>query len=376
MMTHTHSGARRAEDSQTDTYTLFQTRILEWFEHHGRKSLPWQRVGDPYLIWVAEIMLQQTRVETVIPYYQKFIARFPNIESLAHADLDELLYYWAGLGYYARARNLLAAAEKIAVQYAGEFPTSFEKVFALPGIGRSTAGAILAFAWGMRHPILDGNVKRVLTRYYAISGYPGGSKVQARLWEVADRLTPAVRVGDYTQAMMDLGATVCVRTKPLCESCPLAADCIAFRQGNQTSFPEAKPHARPRPRKSTIMLVVKNHRDELLMIKRPPSGIWGGLWSLPEYPEVKSLTKIDKRAIEAWFSQQYGLVIKTGQSLPTLQHSFSHFDYDILPLLATYVSTSPQIMDVDSYSWYSQPSSTPIGLPVAVTRILNTLSNI
>ena len=232
-------------------------------------------------------MLQQTQVSTVIPYYRKFIARFPDLAALESCDPDELLHYWSGLGYYARARNLHAAAKKIVEQHHGKFPDEFDQVLALPGIGRSTAAAILAFAHGQRHAILDGNVKRVLTRYYAIEGYAGSREVEARLWKIAERLTPNSRVADYTQAFMDLGATVCLRTKPLCAGCPLAADCRAHRHGDPTAFPRRKPKA-ARPRKAVTMLIVKNARSELLLVKRPPSGIWGGLWSLPEYTDALS----------------------------------------------------------------------------------------
>ena len=365
----------------------FAARLLRWFEHHGRKSLPWQRNRDPYRIWVAEIMLQQTQVSTVIPYYRKFIARFPDLAALESCDPDELLHYWSGLGYYARARNLHAAAKKIVEQHHGKFPDEFDQVLALPGIGRSTAAAILAFAHGQRHAILDGNVKRVLTRYYAIEGYAGSWEVEARLWKIAERLTPNSRVADYTQAFMDLGATVCLRTKPLCAGCPLAADCRAHRRGDPTAFPRRKPKA-ARPRKAVTMLIVKNARSELLLVKRPPSGIWGGLWSLPEYTDAlpaprkkRSVKKqpmgkspverpaIEKQAIEEWCEQQFGLIIKTGEPLPPMWHSFTHFDLDILPLPATCTQTGDRIMDAGQYLWYNPLSPAQIGLPAAVKRI-------
>ena len=377
-------------------------RLLGWFDHHGRKSLPWQQHvdphrRDPYGIWVAEIMLQQTQVSTVIPYYRKFMARFPDIATLAHCDTDALLHCWSGLGYYARARNLQAAARQIVARHGGRFPDRFEEVLALPGIGRSTAGAILAFAFEQRHPVLDGNIRRVLTRYYAIAavgGRVGGGKVEARLWEIADRLTPETRVADYNQALMDLGATVCRPTKPRCACCPLGSDCAALARGDPTAFPQPKPKTH-RPRKSVTMLVVKNRRGAWLLVKRPPSGIWGGLWSLPEYadgdsplgdtpmkkPPVKKRS-IEKQAIEKWFEQQFGLVIAAGQPLPPVRHSFTHFDLDIRPLPATLTQpgtqssgqsdsqSSGRIMDAGQYLWYNSASPAEVGLPTAVKRIL------
>lgn len=372
----------------------FQSRILDWFDHHGRKSLPWQQRNkkkrDPYAIWVAEIMLQQTRVSTVIPYYLKFMARFPNIKSLASCESDELLHYWSGLGYYARARNLHAAAKKIVTQHANRFPDCFDDVVALPGIGRSTAGAILAFAWGQRHPILDGNVKRVLTRYYAIAGHPSTRKVELKLWEIAEQLTPTMRIGDYTQAMMDLGSGVCTRTKPLCESCPLATDCQAYQggSGNPTAFPQPRLKPKPaRPKKSAVMLLIKNRNAELLLVKRPPLGIWGGLWAFPEYPNTaeaasakptkkrshstkQTIAAAENQAIIVWCEQQFGLAVELGEALPRLKHSFTHFDLDILPLPAVVTKTNTRVMDSEQHLWYNQSSPAQIGLPKAVNRIL------
>lgn len=349
-------------------------RLLGWFDHHGRKFLPWQQSRDPYGIWVAEIMLQQTQVSTVIPYYRRFMARFPDVAALARCDADALLHCWSGLGYYARARNLRAAAREIVARHGGRFPDRFEEVLALPGIGRSTAGAILAFAFGQRHPILDGNVRRVLARYYAIAGAGGkAGKVEARLWEIADRLTPEARVADYNQALMDLGATVCRRAKPLCARCPLESDCAALGRGDPTAFPQAKPKT-PRPRKSVTMLVVKNRRGSWLLVKRPPSGIWGGLWSLPEYADGDSppveKRRIEKQSIEKWFEQQFGFVIAAGQPLPPVRHSFTHFDLDIRPLPATLTQPGNRIMDAGQYLWYNSSSPAQVGLPTAVKRIL------
>jgi len=360
-------------------------RLLRWYDRHGRKSLPWRRARDPYPrdpypIWVAEIMLQQTQVGTVIPYYRRFMARFPDLAALARCDADELLHYWSGLGYYARARNLHAAARQIADLHGGRFPARFDQVLALPGIGRSTAGAILAFAFGQRHPILDGNVKRVLSRYCAVKGYPGAARVQRRLWQIAERLTPKERVADYTQALMDLGATVCVHAKPLCTICPLAADCRARQMGKPAAFPEPKPKpASARPRKAVTMLIVRNRRAELLLVKRPPSGIWGGLWSLPEYehrarPAPAQMTPAQRRCIEQWCERQLGVAVKTGEALPVMTHSFTHFDLDILPLPARCTGGGGSVMDARQYLWYNPSSPAQIGVPAAVKRILGLLN--
>lgn len=361
----------------------FSRRLLRWFDRHGRKSLPWRR-RDPFEIWISEIMLQQTRVSTVIPYYRRFLARFPDIATLARSAEDDVLHHWSGLGYYARARNLHAAAKRIVAHHAGRFPDRFDQVLALPGIGRSTAGAILAFAWGRRYPILDGNVVRVLTRYYAIADDPAERKVKAQLWEIADRLTPVRRVGDYTQALMDLGATVCRRAKPLCADCPLAADCRAFRQGrgDPAAFPRRKPKA-ARPRRAVVMLVIGNHHSHhsrWLLVKRPPSGIWGGLWSLPEYAGAPPPgEQLQKRAVAQWCRQEFGLAVEVGEPLPIVRHSFTHFDLDILPLPAVCARTGEwdeggegggRIMDSAAHLWYNPTSPAPVGLPVVVNRIL------
>ena len=356
-------GHNMTQGSRTFSRAEFAGRLLNWYDRHGRKSLPWQQSRDPYPIWVAEIMLQQTQVKTVIPYYRPFIARFPDITALAQSSPDALLHCWSGLGYYARARNLRRAARQIIARHGGRFPERFEEVLALPGIGRSTAGAILAFAFGQRHGILDGNVKRVLTRYYAVPGYPGAGKPQARLWEIVDQLTPEARVAHYNQAMMDLGASVCLRAKPLCAGCPLAGGCEALRLGRPTAFPEPKPKTH-RPRKSVTMLAVKNRRSEWLLVRRPPSGIWGGLWSLPEYADGQ------KPPVEQWFEQQFGFAIQTGEPLAPLRHAFTHFDLDIRPLPAVATHTGERVMDAGEYLWYNPSSPAQVGLPAAVKRIL------
>ncbi|MBD3609161.1 MAG: A/G-specific adenine glycosylase, partial [Gammaproteobacteria bacterium] len=261
----------------------FAERLLVWFDQHGRKELPWKS-SDPYRVWISEIMLQQTQVTTVIPYFERFITRFPDIATLAMAKQDEVLHLWTGLGYYARARNLHKAAQIIQQQYQGRFPEDFDQVIALPGIGRSTAGAILAQAMEQRHAILDGNVKRLLSRLYVIEGWPGEKQTENKLWQLAEELTPRQRIADYTQAVMDIGATLCKRSKPDCDHCPFHNHCQARRQGRQAELPHRKPK-KDKPVKRCHMLILQDAQGHVLLQQRPPSGIWGGLWSLPECPE-------------------------------------------------------------------------------------------
>src|SRR5689334_18575699 len=261
-------------------------RLLAWHAKAGRHDLPWQKdlrkEGSAYRVWVSEIMLQQTQVSTVIPYFERFLQRFPDAISLANAPPDEVLHLWTGLGYYARARNLHRAAQVIRDEHAGAFPTELDAVMALPGIGRSTAGAILAISTGQRHSILDGNVKRVLSRYYAIDGAPDENATIDELWRLADANTPAENVAVYTQAIMDLGATLCTRSRPRCDDCPIASDCRARLQGRQGELPAAKKRRALRKQKHAVMLVARRDQ-EVLLVQRPPSGIWGGLWCLPEF---------------------------------------------------------------------------------------------
>lgn len=254
--------------------STFSSRIIQWYNAHGRKHLPWQQDKTPYKVWISEIMLQQTQVATVIPYYEKFMARFPDAVSLANAEADEVLHYWTGLGYYARARNLHRAAQIIRDQLNGQFPTDFEQVLALPGIGRSTAGAVLSLSLGQHHAILDGNVKRVLARHGAIAGWPGEKAVETQLWQLTEQLTPRDEIEKYNQAMMDIGATICTRSKPSCEHCPVALDCRAQRQGRQTEYPGKKPK-KTIPARNAFMVLLR-HSDTVLLNKRPPAGIWEG----------------------------------------------------------------------------------------------------
>ena len=340
---------------------VFSWRVLHWYAEKGRRDLPWQYNTTPYRVWVSEIMLQQTQVATVIPYYRRFMKRFPDIPALAAAGIDQVLHLWTGLGYYARARNLHAAAVIIRDRHAGQFPETFDEVLALPGIGRSTAGAILALARGQRHAILDGNVKRVLARFHAIEGWPGKSEVLQRLWELAERHTPKRQVADYTQAMMDLGATVCTRGRPDCEGCPLAADCLARQASRQREYPSPRPR-KALPIRRTRMLLLYNDRHEVLLEQRPSSGIWGGLWSLPELA--------GDEGVEDWCSGRLGLPVQVTGEWPVVQHTFSHFRLEMRPVLARAAETSAAVRDATGWLWYKPGAGQERGFAAPVAQLL------
>ena len=339
----------------------FAQRVLTWFDAHGRHDLPWQRPATPYRVWVSEVMLQQTQVATVIPYFERFMARFPDVASLAAAEVDAVLHLWSGLGYYARARNLHRAARMIMTEHGGTFPTRFEAVHALPGVGRSTAGAIMSLALGQRYPILDGNVKRVLARHAALPGWPGQAAVEKRLWALSDSFTPATRAGAYNQAMMDLGATVCTRTRPACERCPVAADCAAYAAGNPTDYPHRKPK-RERPQRQVTMLLLERE-GELLLERRPPSGIWGGLWSLPECGPGDDW--------RAYCEHRYGVKPVAHRRWEVLTHTFSHFQLHITPLHARVTATGAAAMEPGDTVWYNSRAPLTRGLPAPTQRLLD-----
>jgi A/G-specific adenine glycosylase len=343
--------------------TVFSDRVLAWFERNGRKDLPWQREPTLYRVWVSEIMLQQTQVATVVPYFQRFMQSFADIGSLANASIDDVLLHWSGLGYYARARNLHKTATILRDEYAGQFPTDIGQLIELPGIGRSTAGAILALATGQRHSILDGNVKRVLARYRAIEGWPGRTEVASQLWTLADTHTPHSNVAAYTQAMMDLGATVCTRTRPGCPLCPLRDDCEANLQGTQALYPGRKPRS-TRPLRQTCMLLA--HFDGAVFLeKRPPSGIWGGLWSLPEV--------VDTALIADWCNERLSAKADTLTEWPLLRHSFSHYDLDIRPVVVRLQGASAKVSDPAAGRWIPFSESAGVGLAAAVRKLVDTL---
>ncbi|NQV69849.1 MAG: A/G-specific adenine glycosylase [Pseudohongiella sp.] len=350
--------------------TLFNNRVLKWFDQHGRHDLPWQIEPSPFRVWVSEIMLQQTQVNTVIPYYQRFMQRFPTVEALAEAETDQVLHLWTGLGYYARARNLHKTAQLIASQYKGEFPHSVEQLKQLPGIGQSTAGAIAALSMHIKAPILDGNVKRVLTRFHAIEGWPEQSKVKSQLWILAEALLPKHQIAKYTQAMMDLGATVCTRSKPRCSDCPLHRDCEAFKQDLIASIP-GKKASKTLPVKSVTLFILQNEAGEILLEKRPPSGIWGSLWSLPEGLPTGS------NETEAAGSSHLPVRVKGEKpvELDKIRHTFSHFHLDITPMHLGFASNSNAVMDSQSWLWYPLDHSLEVGLAAPVKKLLSQLAN-
>jgi A/G-specific adenine glycosylase len=341
----------------------FSEKVLDWFDEHGRKSLPWQQDITPYKVWVSEIMLQQTQVKTVIPYFQRFMQDFPTVTDLANAPIDTVLHHWTGLGYYARARNLHKAAQHIAQHYNGEFPTDFDDVVSLPGIGRSTAGAILSIACGQSHPILDGNVKRVLARYFAIDGWPGKKPVENELWEKAHSIMTEERTGHYTQAMMDMGATLCTRSKPKCDSCPLQTDCIAYAAGKQLDYPGKKPK-KTLPVRQTTLLVLR-HMNRIWLQQRPMTGLWGGLWGFYEAEDIQGL----QPWLEKWTEDS------ELQELMSFRHTFSHFHLDIT--VVSHELNQPPTAQVNEKNegWFALNENNSIGLAAPTKRIIDELRN-
>ena len=341
----------------------FAARVIAWQRIHGRTGLPWQG-RDPYRVWVSEIMLQQTQVRTVVPYYERFLARFPDLASLARAPLDDVMRSWAGLGYYSRARNLHACAQQVVRDFGGSFPRTAEAIAELPGIGRSTAGAILALSRGARWPILDGNARRVLARYFGVAGERGERVCEARLWELAERCTPQSRIADYTQAIMDFGATVCVRRRPLCAQCPLRAGCIARRTARQHELPAPRRPA-VRPRRRAFMVVALEGPGKVLLERRPESGVWGGLWCLPEF--------ITASAATAFIRGTLG-VLEGVTPLAALEHAFTHFDLTITPLLVQ-CTGSTRLVEEGRSLWYNLSEPARIGLPAPISTLLTQLAD-
>jgi A/G-specific adenine glycosylase len=336
-------------------------RLLAWHAKAGRHDLPWQRDISAYRVWVSEIMLQQTQVSTVIPYFERFMQRFPDVVTLANAPADEVLHLWTGLGYYARARNLHRAAQRIRDEHRGVFPSDLDAVMALPGIGRSTAGAILAISTGQRHPILDGNVKRVLSRFYAIDGAPDDNATLEELWRLADDNTPTGNVAVYTQAVMDLGATLCTRSKPRCDDCPIASDCRARIEGRQGELPAAKRKRAARKQKHAVMLVARRDQ-QVLLVQRPPSGIWGGLWCLPEFEHRDAAEQYAATLADAKLARA---------PLPDIAHSFTHFDLVITPVVAK--CRGDACVRDGTTLWYDLTQPARVGLPAPIKTLLGTL---
>lgn len=364
-----NSGTRKTLSEQPVDKPDFAARVLAWFDLHGRKNLPWQKNPSPYRVWVSEIMLQQTQVATVLDYYQRFMARFPDIHALAAAPIDDVLHLWTGLGYYARARNLHRAAQCIVADHGGNFPQTVDALASLPGIGRSTAGAIVALAHNQRATILDGNVKRVLARFHAVGGSKDSATVLKILWQHADTATPTLRVRDYTQAMMDLGATLCTRRKPHCNCCPLANNCLAYVQGNPQNYPERKI-AKKQPVRSTIMLLLRDAQGRVLLERRPPAGLWGGLWTFPQCDNDSGVENV----LATQNLREHARAL-----LPAFRHTFTHFHLDITPLLVDvrhdrHDRRGNVVREPDATVWVAPAMPGTLGLAAPVVKLLKTLA--
>jgi len=359
--------ATRAKAGTAASRTGFSTRLLDWFDAHGRHDLPWQHPRTPYRVWLSEIMLQQTQVATVIPYFERFLAALPDLRALAAADPDRVLALWSGLGYYSRARNLHRAARTCMERHGGALPTTLEDLVALPGIGRSTAAAILAQAHGQREAILDGNVKRVLARHAGVDGIVDAPATLKRLWEIADAHLPATRLADYTQALMDLGATVCVRRAPACARCPVRGDCVALAEARVEELPTRR-RVRAKPHRTIAMLVVRDHDGRVLLARRPPSGIWGGLWSLPESADDPDALRECRRRI--------GAARGAPRRLPPITHEFTHFRLEITPLLLRAGSRNAKPGGGTAERYVHPDEFANLGLPAPVRTLLARLRDL
>jgi A/G-specific adenine glycosylase len=340
----------------------FARTIIRWQRSHGRNDLPWQGTRDPYAIWLSEIMLQQTQVATVVPYYRRFRARFPDVATLAAADEDEVLRLWSGLGYYSRARNLHRAAQAVVAQHGGAFPRELAEIEALPGIGRSTAAAIAGFAFGARAAILDGNVKRVLVRHFAVDGYPGERMVEHRLWQLAESLLPAADIEPYIQGLMDLGATVCTARSPQCGRCPVQGTCAALAQNRVGALPAPRPR-RAVPHRRTVMLVLRRG-DDVLLQKRTAVGVWGGLWCFPEIGADDDPARIAART--------YGCELASVERLGVLRHGFTHFTLDIEPVVVRVKRLAPRAAQ-PGVLWLPLDEAAGAAVPVPVRKLLRAL---
>jgi len=339
--------------------SAFAQRVIRWQSRAGRKDLPWQGTSDPYAIWVSEIMLQQTQVATVVPFYTRFMARFPDVATLAAAPLDEVMALWSGLGYYSRARNLHRAAQRIVTEHAGRFPRAIAEVERLPGIGRSTAAAIAGFAFGARAAILDGNVKRLLARHFLVEGFPGDRDVERELWSLAESLLPGGDVATYIQGLMDLGAMICTTRRPACPRCPVRATCAAHGADRVDELPAPRPR-RKLPRRATVMVVLR-HGDDVLLERRPASGVWGGLWSLPEFASAAD--------VAAAVARRFGCGVRRTERLAPMRHAFTHFTLEIQPLLADVERPANHAAEPGSV-WLPLASAATAALPAPVKRLL------
>ena len=340
--------------------------LLAWFDVSGRHDLPWQHPRTPYRVWLSEIMLQQTQVRVVVPYFERFIAALPDLQALAAAPEDEVMALWSGLGYYARARNLHSAAKRCVELHGGELPRDIDALTALPGIGRSTAAAILSQAWGDAHAILDGNVKRVLARVFGIEGWPGTPANEKTLWVIAESLLPAERLADYTQAQMDFGATLCTRHDPACVLCPLQNDCTALREGRVAELPTPKP-GKPLPERKAVVLLLRDGEGRVLLQRRPPAGIWASLWSLPE--------AADHDSARAWFQQHIDGDYDSGAALDEIHHGFTHYRLLMHPMSWRHVALRPRIGDDGGLRWVAREGYASLGIPAPVRSLLQTTSS-
>ncbi len=358
----TPRAAGRSEATRRKPSARFARAVIAWQRRHGRHDLPWQNTRDAYRIWLSEIMLQQTQVSAVVPYYLRFLERFPTVQALAAADDDSVMQLWAGLGYYSRARNLHRAAQRIVSEHGGRFPETREAIESLPGIGRSTAAAIAAFAFGQREAILDGNVKRVLARYFAVPGYPGERAVENELWALAESVLPNEDIEAYTQGLMDLGATLCVRSRPLCAQCPVQGECQALAQDRVAAFPAARPR-KPLPHRVTTMLVLRQG-DEVLLEKRPAPGIWGGLWCFPEIEAGADLRRL--------CAERFGCDALSVRRLAPIAHGFTHYSLDIMPLLVDVRRSIDRVAQAGMV-WLTLGDAHGAALPVPAKKIVRGL---
>jgi len=344
-----------------DTEPDFATRLLAWFDANGRHDLPWQHPRTPYRVWLSEVMLQQTQVRVVVPYFERFAAALPDVRALANAPVDDVFALWSGLGYYARARNLHATAKFCVERHDGELPRDFDALIALPGIGRSTAGAILSQAWGKRFAILDGNVKRVLCRVHGIEGWPGTPAIEKRLWAIGEAHLPDTRLADYTQAQMDFGATLCTRADPACVLCPLQGECVALREDRVRELPTPKP-GKPLPERHALLLLLRDGNDRVLLQRRAQAGVWAGLWSLPEAD--------DHAAARNWFETNVTGDYDTANALAPIDHGFTHYRFAMQPLEWREVALRDGVRDNGNMRWVARAELASLGIPAPVRKLL------
>ncbi len=340
----------------------FQKTLLEWHDYYGRKNLPWQHNPSPYRVWVSEIMLQQTQVTTVIPYYLRFMDTFPEVQSLASASLDDVLALWAGLGYYTRARNLHRTAQKIVSDFGGRFPDTPDQLATLPGIGRSTAGAIVSLALNQSAPMLDGNVKRLWCRLHGIETWPGESKTEKQLWQLSEKYLPQSCCRQYTQALMDFGATLCTRTRPKCGACPLRPHCSAYLNGTVLLIPAKKPTS-VKPVKNSYWLILQRDSGQFYLLKRPPAGIWGGMWAFPQWQSRHALEN---------YCRRHGIDLQKIQWLNKQRHTFTHFHLDFTPAVYCGPLSTLEIKE-DSGQWHHFASPLP-AMPAPVKKLVQILT--